>query len=460
MIKHTDIRNKFLITLCGSCYKIIESTGRKGLLMGAVEEFISFITIAYSFALAIIVDMVLIESRYCRWIYWMSCLAYIAIFCFIFLVLCQNYDVEMTKKYILFVDITARAVFFFIMAKYRRSRFLFTYCTAEVVYMAAVSFSAIMGMVINEGIFKNLNIRVMLVTIITFFILIFIIKPYRCIMAFFKEKWNIVAAISILLCGLLYGYFFYPTPIVLRPQAMPLGIIILALMFAVYSFIYKVFSYLGKIETNEQGLRLQISVQKEQLSTVLDKIRSEQIFHHDLRHHANLIAKMIADKNDEEAFVYTRKLGSYVLNAASINYCENSLVNAILSVHSEEAKKKNITLNCKAVLPKNINIDEMEICVLLSNLLENAVMHCKSLEENKSAMVDISILQNKDQLCIKIQNSYSMEFRQEEKNVSLAKRLMDGIGLQSVRTIVERKQGVMDITYNENTFTVFVGLKI
>lgn len=428
--------------------------------MGTEEEIFSLFTVVYSFALVIIVNMALIESRYCRWIYWMSSLGYIVLCCFIFLVLYQLYNMEMIRKYIFIVNIVPASVYFFIMAKYHGSRFFFTYFTAEMICMAAISLSMIMSMPFNGGTLKHLITIMVSVTLCIFCILMFLAKPYRCIMAVVKKNCYISVAIPLLFCALLYGYFFYPAPIVLRPQSIPNGIIILALIVVVYRLLYEVVLHLNKAESDVQGLRLQISFQKEQYSMVWDKVQSAQIFHHDLRHHANLLAKMILDKNYEEAFAYTQKLGSYVFKSASTHYCENSLVNAILSVHLEAAKMKNITLNCRAVLPKNIDIDEMELCVMLSNLLENAVVHCGSSEENKRVLLDISILQKKEQLCIRIQNSCSRELEQKQKKTPVLEERQNGIGLQSVGAIVERKRGVMDITCTENTFTVYVGLKI
>ena len=73
------------------------------------------------------------------------------------------------------------------------------------------------------------------------------------------------------------------------------------------------------------------------------------------------------------------------------SYCENQAVNAILSYYAQIAENAGTTLEIQAQMEKEIPVPEPEFCVLLGNLLENAVDACR--ENNESGAIKVHIRQ-------------------------------------------------------------------
>lgn len=57
-------------------------------------------------------------------------------------------------------------------------------------------------------------------------------------------------------------------------------------------------------------------------------------------------------------------------------YCKNETVNLIFSAFAERALQAGITMEVQADIPQAIILSENDLCVLLSNALENALQSC------------------------------------------------------------------------------------
>lgn len=128
----------------------------------------------------------------------------------------------------------------------------------------------------------------------------------------------------------------------------------------------------------------------------------------------------------------------------------------MLSSHMAATEALGIEVTCKAVLPVVLDIDEIELCVVLSNLLENAIENCQS--ETDVPILDILIKKNKGQLCIRIQNSFDGMAQQDENGEYLSAKAQGGIGLKSVAAIVAKHHGAINIAHTNKTFTVDIAL--
>lgn len=425
-----------------------------------VENFLEPLVLVYSIVMLYIMDMALIESRFSRRVYYGIATAGMIVSCGTLIVLYRIGGLAMMQSYGLFVGMLPSCALFYFLSKHRGSRLFLAFCTADIAGIAMMMLSMTISIFFGENLLAALLTQVILITLMTIFIVTRVAKPFCNVMNAVQKGWSAAAIITLQFYLLLYGYFLYPTAIENRPEYVPVGIMLLVLLFSCYWFIYKTISWLNEIhlaEKTEQGLRLQLALQKKQYSTIQEKVERDKIFRHDLRHHAKLLAEMLSKNNVEEALAYLQKLSSYALETGTIIYCENMVVNAVLCSQLVAAKQLGIKVTCKAVLPAVVEIDEMELCVVLSNLLENAIEHCSS-NGTDTAILDISIKKNKGQIYIRIQNSFDGEIRQRENGEYLSLKQQGGIGLKSVAAIVTKYNGAMNITHTKTHFTVDVAL--
>lgn len=60
-------------------------------------------------------------------------------------------------------------------------------------------------------------------------------------------------------------------------------------------------------------------------------------------------------------------------------YCENETVNLILSAFAGRGAREGVRMEVEGALPDEVGIADSDLCVLLSNALENALHACRPL---------------------------------------------------------------------------------
>ena len=126
---------------------------------------------------------------------------------------------------------------------------------------------------------------------------------------------------------------------------------------------------------------------------------------------------------------------------------------------SSMAERNTIPFHVQIDLPAQISVDETDFCLVLSNLLENALE--ASLKTAKFRQrIDIKIYRHASNLIlIQIENAFDGKIQQNHGIFLSSKRNQNGIGIQSVRHIVEKTGGGCDFTYDNGIFTAKIMLR-
>lgn len=424
------------------------------------ESFLGSLVLIYSTVLIFIMDMAFIESRFSKRIYLIIATLGMLLSCGALIILNQIGGLLMLKHYGVYFVTIPSFILFYVLSKHRGNQFFLAYCTADIAGISMMMISISVSFYLKDNLFSTLIIWTLLLTLMIIYIVKWVAKPFSKIINEVEKGWGIATLITFQLYLFLHSHFIIHELNGYRFKFFLFGALILSLVFSIYRLIYKAILKHDEnclVENEEQQLRLQLAIQKEQFGFLQKKIDMDKMFRHDLRHHTKLILELIHNDNIEGAENYLQRISGYALEASIKNYCENMMVNAVLSVQLAVAKQRGINVICRVALPSKIEIDEMEICAILSNLIENAVEHCQGNEDGES-MLNILIRKNKEQLCIRISNSFDGNCRQNEYGEYLSTKPHGGIGLKSVCAIIEKHNGVINITHSDKMFRVDVAL--
>ena len=137
----------------------------------------------------------------------------------------------------------------------------------------------------------------------------------------------------------------------------------------------------------------------------------------------------------------------------------NLMIDAILNSKFSIAKKQNIKIICKAEAPEDIPINEIDLCVILGNLLDNATEACTKVTEGETFIrVYIAII-NK-QLYISVQNSAKEILDFNERNYITTKRGNHGLGMKRVKLLVDKYDGYLNLQNEPGIFASEVTLPL
>ena len=118
-----------------------------------------------------------------------------------------------------------------------------------------------------------------------------------------------------------------------------------------------------------------------------------------------------------------------------------------------QCKTEKIQFNCKVSIPdKDISISTIDLCNIIGNLLENAVLACRELSEEERK-IDIKILErNMSNLYIVATNSFNGFVKQKNNTYITTRRSGSGIGLKSITSAAETYGGSAEFRNSDNEF--------
>lgn len=257
----------------------------------------------------------------------------------------------------------------------------------------------------------------------------------------------------------LYYVFDYAT-VVYTDLLMNSGPVIVEFMPFVCCTAYLIFllyNFASEQKRNQMyQLQKSLDVQLEQSVREINTLRESQAllrqYRHDLRHDLQYVSACIENGQGEQAQNYIADICKEIEAQTVKRYCENETANLLFSAFAGRAKKDGIIMNVQGVMPASIMVLDRDLCVLLSNALENALHACQKLSSKETnCIIDVQFYMKNTKLFLQITNPCEKEVR-FEKGIPVSDRPNHGIGVQSICTIVEKYGGVYTFSVREDLF--------
>ena len=182
---------------------------------------------------------------------------------------------------------------------------------------------------------------------------------------------------------------------------------------------------------------------------------------HELRHHMLALEEMLSQNQKDRAMEYVRSLRESTAALPSSFYCDNLVINAIVGQYLNTAKAEGIQVDTDirtgAVLP----LKDEDLCVLLTNILENALEACRAVEKKQDRFILLKISANEEHLVLTSENSTdpSVVFCEDDTIPSSKPDAQDhGYGIPTMRRIVEKQYGMLKLSAHDGCFTVKVSI--
>lgn len=123
----------------------------------------------------------------------------------------------------------------------------------------------------------------------------------------------------------------------------------------------------------------------------------------------------------------------------------NKVIDAVLATKKNSAEHKGINFYANGNIPDKCVIDDIDFTNIIGNLLDNAI---EAAEKVENGNVSIVIKPQKKFIIIKVKNSYDGNKNNELQTTKKDKEY-HGIGLKSIKRIVEKYQGEFELEFKE-----------
>ncbi len=177
-------------------------------------------------------------------------------------------------------------------------------------------------------------------------------------------------------------------------------------------------------------------------------------YRHDVNNIIQTIRYMMdmpSEESKEEILRITDQLEKEINEIGLKKYTNNNMVNCILANNEKRFNNKNISCDFNVTFPETTNISELDICRLLTNIFDNAYNALTSSESPEKSIV-LNIDCKDGYIYLKEENIISKITDEQSKKDS-------HYGLEIIKSIAEKYNGVFESKVRNNKFCISVSLK-
>lgn len=219
--------------------------------------------------------------------------------------------------------------------------------------------------------------------------------------------------------------------------------------------------YYTKVEEQEASRCEQelLSLQLRQSETEYAALRRMQDqareYRHDLRHHLSLLLSFAEENDVEKIKGYVCSIEEDLDTFTTKRYCKNEVIDLLLSHFDNRARSANVSLLIEAKLPEALPFSDVDMCALLSNGLENALIATEQVSDPSHRAIHVKLSIKQKNFLMSIQNPF-MGVVSFEEGLPTTSREGHGFGVRSMASIAKRHGGHALFTADSNVFTLRV----
>lgn len=279
--------------------------------------------------------------------------------------------------------------------------------------------------------------------------------------SFWRTAWLLPCSVTLILL-LLTGDIRSGTVTI---SALLARVLLLICMFLISHFMILFIQQLKEqLETNtrNQAMERLLQIQHDQYSMLQARIAENRRARHDFRQHLRVIQDCVKRGDLEDLKSYLAEYEKQFPSHSDHIYCNSYAVNAILAFYADKAENHSIRLDVKIQMSDTPVIPETEFCVLLGNLLENALDACqtgRSESKTSQPFIRVCAIQiGTSTLSITVDNTSVFKPTWINEKLVSTKAAGSGIGTESIRMIAEQYRGDARFEWKDGVFYASVML--
>lgn len=204
-------------------------------------------------------------------------------------------------------------------------------------------------------------------------------------------------------------------------------------------------SYLQKERT--QRLREQIAIYESNELTI-------RKYKHDIRHFNRVLAGFIADEEYDKAANYLKEFDSMLEDVTAVSFCDNKIVNELLTIYASRCQKNGFRLRAKADVPERFPMQGIELTSLVANALENALEAQEKIPVDKR-YIQFEMTYDGRKIKLMTKNPCTEDVVLLDNGLPQStKAIQSGIGTQQIKNIAAKYGGAASFTAENGVFVL------
>ncbi len=233
--------------------------------------------------------------------------------------------------------------------------------------------------------------------------------------------------------------------------------------FAVFAGFYALSAFAGAKQACQR-----CAFMEQQLSQAAKRYRQMEIFGetlsgvwHDFRNHMTYVMALLDRTDISGAQKYLTELYASSVEAEDYAVTGNLVFDSILREKRILARKNNIGFAYSVRLPEHVYIKDMDLCIVLGNILDNALEACMGSAETDTKRIILDVGWKHDYIYLSLENCEPRVQDADSKRAQAFDKggLARGIGMKNVEAVVSKYDGNLYLEHAGGKFKMRIILK-
>ena len=210
----------------------------------------------------------------------------------------------------------------------------------------------------------------------------------------------------------------------------------------------------------EQKRKEQYQAKVEFYAMLEEQYRQMERLRHDMKNHVTALQGLAEQRDWEKMKHYLQKIAVTGAFEGSEEATGNQVVDALLYQKRKEAQRKGIRWEADMQVPKKCGVDDFDFCVLIGNILDNAIEACEKLPETSERFISIRSGMQKCFFLLEVRNSTELKDMGCVVYAGKSRRRGRGIGLLNILEAAQKYHGTVETELEGRVFTISVLLLV
>lgn len=230
------------------------------------------------------------------------------------------------------------------------------------------------------------------------------------------------------------------------------------LFYFLVPYIYKSLSEKQAAESAQYALQQKLVSANDRIHMLNEANKQTAVYRHDIRHKLIVLDGLLSGGKVQQAQEFIKTSMTDLESFTPKQFCENDTVNLLCSYYHGKAQRLGVRLTIKALLPKNIPMSDTELCSVVANGMENALLAASHPDvTDKWVKFYCEVKQSK--ILIQIQNAYTGQVI-IRNGLPVSNRKGHGYGCHSIESIVQSNGGICSFTADNGLFTLRIAIAV
>ena len=332
----------------------------------------------------------------------------------------------------------------------------FSYITMVNIYAIVVFLSYMLSDIFPSPIYGMAYLRLILFSAIVFVFHRWVSALYRSVL----DYWHIYLLPVAALLACLFSYFFFGD-VKETMTSIPL-LFVMLLGLSVYVSIMHSFKTITeqyamreenqKMQAEREYLQLAAGTMSGRLKLMEEVSAQNSRAAHDRRHFNNVLLELLERGKTGEAAALLQSQNQATPIISRV-FCENPAVNAAVCHYAGLAEQAGIPAEIALDIPDNLNVDALELSMVVSNLMENAIQACERLPKNQTPYLRFTC-RSVERLLLEMENPCAEGTVLDKNGYPVAREEGHGIGSKSVLAFAKKYDGELLYKIKNGVFRI------